>query len=191
LLDCRLKNRHALADNKVMEINISQIDESDGLDIDYLYPEGEPDLEDENSKSVDRTAVNLHASRKGEEILLRGRIKASVQMNCDRCLADFAIPVAQSFDLLYLQLDKNRGPKEEHELSEDDLSISYFQGQFINLDDLVREQIQLALPMARLCQEDCHGLCQECGANLNEGQCSCRIEQIDPRWTALKGLKNN
>lgn len=174
-----------------MEINISQIDESDGLDIDYLYPEGEPNLEDENSKSVDRTAVKLHASRKGEEILLRGKIGAFVQMNCDRCLADFAIPVTQSFDLLYLQLDKTHGPKEEHELSEDDLSISYFQGQFINLDDLVREQIQLALPMARLCREDCHGLCQQCGANLNEGQCSCTVEQVDPRWAALKGLKNN
>jgi uncharacterized protein len=187
----KAENRHALADNKVMEINISQIDESDGLSIDYLYPEGEPDLEDDNSKSVGQTAVKLHATREGEEVLLRGRIDASVQLSCDRCLVDFAIPVTQSFDLLYLQLNKNRGAQEEHELSEDDLSISYFQGQFINLDDLVREQIQLALPMARLCQEDCRGFCQQCGANLNETQCSCKVEQIDPRWAALKGLKNN
>jgi uncharacterized protein len=174
-----------------MEINISQIDESDGLDIDYLYPKGEPDLEDESSQAVGQTAVRLHATREGEEVLLRGKIEASVQLNCDRCLVSFAIPVTQSFDLLYLQLNRNRGAQEEHELSEDDLSISYFQGQFINIDDLVREQLQLALPMARLCTEDCRGLCQQCGASLNEAECSCSFEQVDPRWAALKGLKNN
>jgi uncharacterized protein len=187
----KAENRHALADKNVMEINISQIDESDGLDIDYLYPEGEPDLEDESSQAVGQTAVKLHAGREGEEVLLRGKIAASVQLSCDRCLLSFAIPVTQSFDLLYLQLNRNRGAQEEHELSEDDLSISYFQGQFINLDDLVREQLQLALPMARLCREDCRGLCQQCGASLNEAECACSFEQVDPRWAALKGLKNN
>src|SRR5829696_9419847 len=101
-----------------MEINISQIDESDGLNIDYLYPKGEPDLEDESSQSVGQTAVKLQATREGEEILLRGKIEASVQLSCDRCLVSFAIPVTQSFDLLYLQLNRNRGAQEEHELSE-------------------------------------------------------------------------
>jgi uncharacterized protein len=174
-----------------MEINISQIDESDGLKIDYLYPQGEPDLEDDNSQSVGQTAVKLQATREGEEVLLRGKIEASVQLSCDRCLLSFVTPVIQSFDLLYLQLNRNRTAQEEHELNDDDLSISYFQGQFINVDDLVREQIQLALPMARLCREDCRGLCQQCGAALNEGECACSFEQVDPRWAALKGLKNN
>ncbi len=174
-----------------MEINISQIDESDGLAIEYLYPQGEPDLEDENSKPLGSTALKLHATREGEEVLLRGTISASVQLDCDRCLTSFSAPITQSFDLLYVQLNKNRVAQEEHELGDDDLSISYFQGQFINLDDLVREQIQLALPMARLCLENCRGFCQECGVNLNEDQCSCKVEQIDPRWAALKGLKNN
>ena len=174
-----------------MEINISQIDESDGLVIEYLYPQGEPDLGDEHSKPVGQAALKLHATREGEEVLLRGSIGTSVQLDCDRCLASFSAPVRQSFDLLYLPVNKNRSAQEEHELSDDDLSISYFQGQFINLDDLVREQIQLALPMTRLCLEDCRGLCQQCGANLNEDSCSCKVEQIDPRWAALKGLKNN
>jgi uncharacterized protein len=174
-----------------MEINISQIDESNGLTIEYLYPSGEPDLDDENSKLLGQTALQFHATREGEEVLLRGRISASVQLDCNRCLTDFSTPVTQSFDLLYLQLNKNRAAQEEHELSDDDLSISYFQGQFINLDDLVREQIQLALPMTRLCREDCRGLCQQCGVNLNEDHCSCKVEHIDPRWAALKGLKNN
>jgi uncharacterized protein len=173
-----------------MEINISQIDEYDGLSVEHLYPEGEPDLEDPDSQLLDRTALQFRATRKGEEVLLRGNLKASLQFACDRCLTSFSTPVLQSFDLLYLPANPSRNAHEEYELNVDDLSIAYYQGQVINLDDLVREQIHLTLPMTRLCREDCCGLCPECGANLNEGQCSCTSEQIDPRWAALRELKN-
>jgi uncharacterized protein len=60
----------------------------------------------------------------------------------------------------------------------------------IDLDDLVREQIDLALPMSRLCKEECQGLCPHCRTNLNEKTCQCEEKQIDSRWAALKGLKS-
>jgi uncharacterized protein len=174
----------------VMEITISQIDEYDGLSVDHLYPEGEPDLEDKDSKLLGQTALRFRATREGEEVLLRGQITASVQFDCDRCLTRFSIPVTQTFDLLYVPASPARNAHEEHELKDDDLSIAYYQGQVIPLDDLVREQIQLTLPMTRWCQPNCRGLCPECGANLNEGSCSCTAEQLDPRWSALRELKN-
>src|SRR5437667_1379050 len=144
-----------------MEIHISQIDEYDGLSVEHLYPEGEPDLAGEDSKLLGQTALNFRATREGEEVLLRGHIKAFVQFDCDRCLIRFSIPVTQNFDLLYVPASSGRNAHEEHELKDDDLSIAYYQGQLIQVDDLVREQIQLTLPMTRLCQEACRGFCQE------------------------------
>lgn len=174
-----------------MELNINQIDEVDGLDVEHLYAEGEPDLEDENGKIVRRPILRLHASRDGDEVLLRGDIKATVQFECDRCLIAFDQSVNQHFDLVYLPVNDSRKAHEEHELTEDDLSISYYQGHMINLDDLTREQIALTLPMRRLCREDCLGLCQYCRANLNDGQCNCSGEEQDSRWNTLRELKLN
>jgi len=56
---------------------------------------------------------------------------------------------------------------------------------------LMREQFYLALPMKPLCVEDCHGLCVQCGTNLNRGSCSCERDWVDPRLAALAKLKNN
>jgi len=174
-----------------MELNINQIDEVDGLDVAHLYAEGEPDLEDDNDRIVGRPALRLHASRDGDEVLLRGDIKATVQFDCDRCLTAFEQNITQMFDLLYLPVNQLGKSHDEHELTADDLSISYYQGHIINLDDLVREQIELTLPMTRLCREDCRGLCQHCRANLNETQCACSDKSQDSRWDALKELKLN
>lgn len=174
-----------------MELNISQIDEFDGLRLNHQYSEGEISLVAGDGKVVGRTALSLFATREGEEVLLRGTVQARVEFECDRCLTETIVPVTQSFDLLYLPAQQNRSPHEEHELTEDDLSVVYYQGHFINLDDLVREQIELTLPMTRICKADCQGLCQQCGANLNDGNCSCQVEQADPRWAALKELKNH
>ena len=82
------------------------------------------------------------------------------------------------------------GSEEEHELDENDLSLGFYQDGVIDLDDITREQIELALPMVRLCADDCRGLCTECGTNLNLGECSCKDQQIDDRWAALKELKS-
>jgi uncharacterized protein len=174
-----------------MELNISQIDDLDGLTVSHQYPEGEISLVAGDGKIVGRPALNLSATRAGEEILVRGTVKAEVQFECDRCLSEMVVPVTQSFDLLYLPAHQPGNAGEEHELTDDDLSIVYYQGHVLNLDDLVREQVELTLPMTRICKEECKGLCPECGANLNEGQCACTDASIDPRWAALKGLKNN
>ena len=144
-----------------MEIHVSQIDEYDGLVVDYTYPAGEPSLldgeekpeegEENEGQVVGPTQVKVRASREGEDVLLRGQIQTAVQFACDRCLASFRTPLTQDFDLLYVSTPKSRNAHEEHELKEDDLSLSYYEGHVINLDDLVREQIELTLPMTHIC----------------------------------------
>ena len=115
-------------------------------------------------------------------------MSASVSFECDRCLRALSVPVEQSFELQYVP---SLGAQDEMELIEKDLSTGFYQGEAIEVDDLVREQIELALPMARLCSEECRGLCPECGANLNQTNCVCKLEQVDPRWAALNELKSN
>ncbi|MEW6210600.1 MAG: DUF177 domain-containing protein, partial [Acidobacteriota bacterium] len=99
------------------------------------------------------------------------------------------LAIDQTFDLVYIPPLKTSSAHDEKELGSDDLSVGFYQGQAIDLDDVVREQVELALPMSRLCKEDCLGLCQQCGADLNEGPCQCDAEESDPRWATLKELK--
>src|SRR5215213_1677197 len=80
---------------------------------------------------------------------------------------------------------------ENVELQAEDLILSAYEGDAVDLDELVREQILLALPSRHLCREDCKGLCQKCGANLNDAPCSCEQGEVDPRWAALADLKKD
>ena len=171
-----------------MNVNVAQISEDEGLNIHHLYAEGEPGLSGDDSRLAGRTSLDMQATRAGQQVRLAGSISAIVEFDCDRCLKPLSVAVDQSFDLLYIP---PLGSEEEHELGEDDLSIAFYQGDQIDVDDLVREQIELALPMARLCSDECRGLCPDCGANLNEAECACKLEQVDPRWAALKELKSN
>jgi uncharacterized protein len=174
-----------------MVVNIHQINEEDGLAVHHLYGEGEPELRSEDSRLIGRPALDLQATRDGDKVRLVGSVKATVEYDCDRCLTAFSTPLDQSFDLLYMPALRPASAMEEKELGGDDLSTAFYQDDVIDLDDLVREQIELALPMSRLCDDECRGLCPECGANLNEQQCDCFFERVDPRWAALKELKSD
>jgi len=170
-----------------MNIVVAQISEDEGLNVRHRYPEGAPGLAGGVGLLTGQCELTLRATRADDKVELEGAVTAVVESECDRCLATLSIPVEASFDLLYVP---PTGKGDEHELSEGDLSLGFYQDGVIDVDDLAREQIELALPMARLCTEECLGLCPDCGANLNLGECACGDEEVDPRWTALKELKS-
>ncbi len=130
-------------------------------------------------------AFDLHKDAKRYRLV--GTIGTTLEMACGRCLEPFLMPVAASFDLRYLPHTENRGD-DEREVEEDDLSTAFYQGETIDLGDLVREQIYLTLPMKPLCRADCRGLCAECGANLNAVTCGCTPRWEDPRLAPLRAL---
>jgi uncharacterized protein len=121
---------------------------------------------------------------------LIGRAGASLELSCSRCLEPFTIPVETSFDLRYQPHATNTG-EDEREIEEDDLSTAFYENDAIDLGQLVREQLFLALPMKPLCRDDCLGLCAECGTNLNRDTCGCKHEWDDPRLAVLKTLKRH
>ena len=123
----------------------------------------------------------------GDAFRVVGTATTSLEMTCSRCTEQFRVPVNASFDLRYVPHVENVG-EGEREIGEEDLATAYHREGLIDLIELLREQFQLALPMKPLCNEDCKGLCVECGANLNRTTCDCNPRWEDPRLAALKEL---
>jgi uncharacterized protein len=157
----------------------------------HSYAPGEVELEDEGSRLVAPAEVSGEASLKGEEVRVRGTINTDVELLCDRCAAPLRAPLEVEFDARFVPQSKAAGETDNVELLAEDLGVAAYEGDSVDLDELVREQILLALPSRNLCREDCKGLCQKCGANLNAGECSCAQSETDPRWAALADWKKN
>jgi uncharacterized protein len=122
------------------------------------------------------------------EIRVHGHIEALVEFDCDRCLEPAQLPLRGDFDLVYEPADAD-WPEQDASLSETDAETGFYEGDGIELADVVREQILLWLPMQRVCRADCRGICPRCGANRNVAECRCRSESADPRWAALRGVQ--
>ena len=170
-----------------MNIVVAQISEDEGLDVHHSYREGELGLASAERRLIGPCQLTMRATRAEDRVELIGSVSGVVAVECDRCLTNLSIPVESSFDLLYVP---PLGTADEHELGENDLALGFYQDGVIDVDDIAREQIELALPMARLCSEECRGLCPSCGENLNLGECACIEDQSDMRWAALKELKS-
>lgn len=118
----------------------------------------------------------------GNKIVFRGRLETGWHFECSRCAAEAEAPVVATFAHVFV-------PRDEH--SRDAVSddgMTWFDGPTFDAEPVVREELVLALPEYPLCREDCKGLCNRCGADLNEGPCACE-PVTDPRWAKLKGLK--
>jgi uncharacterized protein len=124
-----------------------------------------------------------------QDIRLKGRLETSLELPCARCLEPVVHEVSRGFDLLYRPLGSDAG-RAELSVTEAEAEIGYYQGEGLLLEDALREQLLLALPLKAVCREDCKGLCPHCGKNLNEGQCSCAEPVEDPRWSALKEIRD-
>ena len=130
-------------------------------------------------------AFEIHKDK--DRFRLVGTVSAELELPCGRCLEPFRLPVAASFDLRYLPIAA-ASVDVDREVGGEDLETSYYRNDEIDLNELLREQFYLALPMKPLCQEACRGLCSQCGTNLNTGACDCEPVWEDPRLAALKGL---
>ena len=104
-------------------------------------------------------------------------VKTKLQFTCSRCLE----PFDHEFDLI---IDEKISKNEQ----EDTNIITLDEGDVLDIRDVVENSIYLAWPLKSLCKEDCKGLCQNCGLNLNHGQCDCTIDDIDPRLSSLKDI---
>lgn len=118
----------------------------------------------------------------------KGEIFADVELECSRCLQPIQRNLEIQFEAAFVT-PENYTQAREAEIGSEDLEISIFEGDKIDLRELAREQLLLALPAQIFCKEDCKGFCQKCGANQNLIDCNCEENELDPRWAKLKELK--
>ena len=125
---------------------------------------------------------------------LAGRTQTTIELPCSRCLEPIAVDVDAPFDLRYQPHTAAAGTGKhdpEREIEEDDFATAFYEHDEIDLGQLMREQLYLAVPMKPLCDGACRGLCPVCGTNLNRGTCECRPGWEDPRFAVLKALGTN
>jgi uncharacterized protein len=140
-------------------------------------------------KVVGRIPVTLTVEKAGREIRVRGGFQAELLLVCSRCLEPIEFSLAPQFDQFYQPVGSSHLTG-EIALQEKDTDIAFFRGDFIEVVDVVREQIVLAVPMKPMCREDCQGLCPYCGRNRNLESCDCRALVQDPRLAPLLKIKN-
>ena len=140
-------------------------------------------------------AAPLHAvgsaellKNSGGEIRVQGRYTVELTASCDRCLTEARFPLDTGFDLFYQPMSAI-ARDEEIEIDEGEAEIGFYENGGLELEDILREQILLALPMQRVCSDDCKGICPVCGKNRNQSECGCTILTKDDRWGALKNLE--
>ena len=126
--------------------------------------------------------------RTGSGILVTGHLSTEVEAICSRCLepmrVQLEIDVEEEFQPTVDVVTGQRLPMEE-----EDQALWIDHAHILDLGEVVRQDLLLALPLQPLCRETCSGLCPQCGQNLNEGTCECAAMDIDPRWSALLSLK--
>ncbi|MBI1760353.1 MAG: DUF177 domain-containing protein [Acidobacteria bacterium] len=160
----------------------------EGTRFEQQYQTGELDVSAHEFALTESPWIAGRLKRSGMDVKLEGALKAALSVPCDRCLTDVAVTIDQAVNLVFIPLEAERVAKGETELHERDLEFSFYENDELDVDQVIREQLELALPVRVLCQADCRGICAQCGADLNTDACNCQ-PLVDPRWQELAELK--
>jgi uncharacterized protein len=147
-----------------MKLSIQEIRNSKVIDAAVLLPADEFFADDPTGPAlVNPVATTFHAEAFSEEVMARGTYSTKIRMNCSRCLEDYEFSVSSSFEV----------------------HAPFNQGT-LDITDEVRQSLLLALPLKPLCRENCAGICQHCGKNMNQEPCICSSELVYNPFEKLK-----
>ncbi|RLB35617.1 MAG: hypothetical protein DRH11_02215 [Deltaproteobacteria bacterium] len=134
--------------------------------------------------------LDIKVSRAGEKYLIKGEIAGGVRVRCDRCLEPFRWDFKSAFSV-YLVVPEPTTDQADIELLEEEMEVDFTEGEAVELDQIIKEQVYLSLPMKCICKDDCLGLCPGCGVNLNREACQCKQETGHPAFSKLQSLMEN
>jgi len=135
-----------------------------------------------------RLDVKLVYYRSGRQLFFQGSLRGTFEGSCSRCLSEYTFELNKDFEFV-LSPAVSKPDRKIEELSREDLGLSYYSTDEIDLMPLILEQVLLALPTRPLCDENCRGFCAGCGANLNQEACVCSAAGDDPRMAIFRSLK--
>jgi uncharacterized protein len=145
-------------------------------------------------------ALDVHVYSEAENVHASGHMRGKIVVACGRCLGPAEIAIDEPVQATYMLAAALEAAaaeaaaavgaevEEGAELAAEDLDVYAYDGESVDLEPLLKEQLILAVPYASLCREDCKGLCPQCGVDRNVEACTCE-KPLDPRFAALKGLK--
>ena len=125
--------------------------------------------------------VKGHISNTGQCFILKAVCRGYMTTRCARCMKDIKVPVE-------FEMDESLVHYNGEESYDEDVIV--FEEDNIDIDDIAADNFLMNVEGKYLCSEDCKGLCPQCGADLNNGDCGCDNENIDPRWSALIDIMN-
>ena len=147
---------------------------------------------DEEYRVIAPVDLRMVIHKDQERYRLVGTVKTALELVCSRCLEPFKLPIDQAFDLRFLPAGtvepETDVDDEEIEVEDDDVSLTFYRDEQIDLSELLQEQFYLAIPMKPLCFDGCKGICPQCGTNRNTAPCDCNPQWEDPRLAGLKKL---
>ena len=150
--------------------------------------------EDEEYRITAPVELQMVIHKDHDRFRLVGSVTTELELACSRCLEPYRMPIDRDFDLRYLPAgaaalgNADEGEDDGDEVEDDDVAMTFYRDEQIDLTELLREQFYLALPMKPLCRDDCQGICPQCGTNRNTAPCDCNPQWEDPRMAGLKTL---
>lgn len=171
-----------------MFIEIERLTE-EPLHVQHTYKIGELSFEHDDATLEQPVAADFVLTHADRDLHVEGTVRTAIRFQCSRCLKECSNQLDASFNLLYLPQGEWK-KDEEIELKYEDMEVGYYDGINLDVDLMVLEQIELAMPMKFVCEEACRGLCPSCGADLNEGPCACRNDSSDSRLAVLRDFRD-
>jgi uncharacterized protein len=155
------------------------------LHVHHVYQLGEIQFLHEDAALSEPVWTDFVLTHKDRDLRIGGKVETAIRFKCSRCVREFSRPFATSFDLFYLPQPHWTNEDDEIELRYEDMEVGYYDGVQLDVDLMVLEQIELAMPMKFVCRDDCKGLCYKCGADLNEETCRCKKDETYARLSVL------
>ena len=151
---------------------------------------GDIDFSDDDVRQSEGLDWSLSVELKGGGARVVGQLSTAIQLTCVRCVEPIDRGLQRKFDLFFEPREAELFSTNDHiELEDADTSTAFMAGTALLLDEIVHEQVLLAVPMKPMCKEDCKGLCATCGMNLNTGKCDCQRLPVNPAFAPLMEFK--
>lgn len=174
---------------------------ADGLSLVGEATAEELGLTEDDAVVLGPLAVSLDLTNVEGLVAVTGVLEGTIVRECVRCLKEYEDPLAFSVRAAFVPEPKSspRHPKRidprkaraeiEAEPEEEPDDQYQYQGNQLELAPMLREHVILSAPMQPLCNDDCLGLCAQCGKNLNEGRCDCAVEPPIPTFRVVQSMK--
>ncbi len=166
-----------------MKIDLSSVIKVTGAEVKFSGDAGFNNAEflGEDYRFDEPLKITGRIYNNGQSLTLEADVTGNMVTECARCLDEIRVDVGFSVNELLSQRKENDAESED---------IILFDGYEIELDEIIADHFLMNISGRYLCSEDCKGLCPTCGKNLNEGDCDCDNDYIDPRWQALADILN-